>query len=82
MALVTGTHGIGVKTPMPRQWRKRPSVGDRRTHAKGGMFVIGIQSAIVAAGERPWSCWSAIRQGGRRHANEHIITAPQLRVEA
>ncbi len=77
---VTGTHGIGVKTPNAAAVAEATvGLAIDEHMPKVGMFVIGIQSAIVAAGEPAM----VLLVGNTTRAegatpNEHIITAPAV----
>jgi len=78
--VVTGTQGMGVRTPSAAAVADATVGFARDVHMpKVGMFVIGIQSMIVAAGAPAMVLFmgKTLSAEGAR-PNEHIITAPEV----
>src|ERR1041385_3568255 len=78
--VVTGTQGIGVKTPRAAAVAEATDGLAIDVHIpKVGMFFIGTKSMIFAAGVVAITCFSGVttRADGAR-PNEHINAAPAV----
>src|ERR1044072_4326512 len=77
---VFGMHGIGVKTPIAADVAEATAGLARDMHIpKGGMFIIGLLSMMVAAGAPAivLLVGRIVRLPGAM-PNEHIIMAPEV----
>ena len=65
---MTGTHGMGVRTPSAAAVADATVGFAMEEHmAKGGMFLIGMLSMMVAAGGPASNWFSGVTKIGRAH---------------
>lgn len=78
--VVTGTQGIGVKTPRAAAVAEATAGLVTVVHIpKVGMFFIGTKSMMFAAGEVATTCFSGVTSKAEGASpNEHVSAAPAV----